>query len=169
PRTGGPDRHGNARRRRAARARRRGRGGDSRRGGAAESCGGGGSMMTRRSAVAAAVLVTPVPWAAQAPKSQHATVTQLVGTSQVTIVYNRPSARGRTLFGRGGVVPWGRVWCPGAETATTIALSREMVVGGQRLAEGKLSIWAIHCPGVWKHIFNRAETVCQFRIAVAAQ
>jgi len=55
--------------------------------------------MTRRGALAAMVLVTPLALTAQAPKSQHATVTQLLGASQITIVYNRPSARGRTLFG----------------------------------------------------------------------
>ena len=116
-------------------------------------------MMTRRRALAAVALVTPLPLATQAPKSQHATVTQVVGTSQVTIVYNRPSARGRTLFGRGGVVPWGRVWCPGADTATTIALSRDMMVAGQTLAAGKYSIWAIPGPDEWTLIFSRAADV----------
>src|SRR3989442_11307778 len=102
------------------------------------------------------LLLAPVVLQAQAPKSQHATVTQVLGTAQVTIVYNRPSARGRTLFGRGGVVPWGKVWCPGADTATTIALSRDMVVGGQPLAAGKYSIWAIPGPDEWTLILSRA-------------
>ncbi|HXL34930.1 MAG TPA: DUF2911 domain-containing protein [Gemmatimonadales bacterium] len=107
----------------------------------------------------AVILLPPAAMAAQAPMSQHATVTQLVGTAQVTIVYNRPSARGRTLFGRGGVVPWGKVWCPGADTATTIALSRDMVVGGQPLAAGKYSIWAIPGSDEWTLIFSRAADV----------
>src|SRR5207247_6239303 len=158
-RAGGPGRKGSGRRRRAARGRRRGRGGESRRRGAAETRGGGGAMMARRRRLAALVLVTPLPLAAQAPKSQHATVTQVVGTSQVTIVYNRPSARGRTLFGKGGVVPWGRVWCPGADTATTIALSRDLVVAGQPLAAGKYSIWAIPGSDEWTLIFSRAADV----------
>src|SRR5439155_1019627 len=106
---------------------------------AAESGSRGGAMKPRRAALAALILVRRMALGAQAPKSQHAMVTQLVGTAQVTIVYNRPSARGRTLFGRGGVVPWSKVWCPGADTATTIALSTDMVVGGQPLAAGKYS------------------------------
>jgi len=56
-------------------------------------------MKPRRAALAALMLVPRMALGAQAPKSQHAMVTQLVGTAQVTIVYNRPSARGRTLFG----------------------------------------------------------------------
>ena len=119
----------------------------------------GGATAVWRAALAAGALITPMALAAQAPKSQHATVTQLVGTTQITIVYNRPSARGRTLFGRGGVVPWGKVWCPGADTATTIALSRDMVVGGQLLAAGKYSIWAIPDPDEWTLIFSRAADV----------
>jgi hypothetical protein len=105
------------------------------------------------------MLVPRMALGAQAPRSQHATVTQFVGTTQVTIVYNRPSGRGRTLFGKGGVVPWGKVWCPGADTATTIALSRDMVVGGQPLAAGKYSIWAIPGPDEWTLIFSRAADV----------
>jgi hypothetical protein len=116
-------------------------------------------MKRRPVALAALLLLAPTAVLAQAPKSQHATVTQAVGTTQVTIVYNRPSARGRTLFGSGGVVPWGKVWCPGADTATTIALSRDMVVGGQPLAAGKYSVWAIPGPEEWTLIFSRAADV----------
>jgi len=116
-------------------------------------------MTPRCAALAAAMLLPQMALEAQAPKSQHATVTQLVGTTQVTIVYNRPSARGRTLFGKGGVVPWGKVWCPGADTATTVALSRDMMVGGQPLAAGKYSIWAIPGPDEWTLIFSRAAEV----------
>jgi hypothetical protein len=114
----------------------------------------------RRPATLAAVLLfAPAVSSGQAPMSQHATLTQLLGTTQVTIVYNRPSARGRVLFGRGGVVPWGKVWCPGADTATTIALSRDLVVGGQPLAAGQYSIWAIHGLEEWTLIFSRAADV----------
>jgi dihydrodipicolinate synthase/N-acetylneuraminate lyase len=62
-------------------------------------------MSPRCAALAAVMLLPPAALAAQAPKSQHATVTQILGTTQVMIVYNRPNARGRTLFGSGGVVP----------------------------------------------------------------
>src|SRR5206468_1388901 len=79
--------------------------------------------------------------------------------SQVTIVYNRPSARGRTLFGKDGVVVWGRVWCPGADAASTIAVSTDVTIGGQPLAAGKYSIWAIPGPDEWTLIFSRAADV----------
>src|SRR5256885_150910 len=39
----------------------------------------------------------------QIPRSQHGSVTQRVGTTDIAISYNRPVARGRTLFGDDGV------------------------------------------------------------------
>jgi hypothetical protein len=39
------------------------------------------------------------------PFSQHGSVTQRVGLTDIRIEYNRPVARGRRLFGK--LVPWG--------------------------------------------------------------
>ena len=115
--------------------------------------------MRRASVSLVLFLAAGAPLRAQARFSQHATVTQLVGAVEVTIVYNRPAARSRTLFGKGGVVEWGKVWCPGADEATTIALSKDLLVGGQALAAGKYSIWAIPGPDEWTLIFSRAADV----------
>ncbi len=95
--------------------------------------------------------------AAQERQSQPATVTQTIGATQVTVVYNRPSARGRKLFG--GVVAWGKVWCPGADEATTLTVSKDVLVGGQPLARGKYSVWAIPTPETWTLIFSKAAAV----------
>ena len=54
-------------------------------------------------------------------KSQHGSVAQRIADTDVTIVYNRPVARGRELFGP--TVPYGKEWDPGADDATTIAFS----------------------------------------------
>jgi hypothetical protein len=105
-------------------------------------------------------LLLAIPWAAlpaQARKSQRATVVQAIGTTEVTIIYNRPAARGRTLFGE--LVPWGKVWCPGADEATTIAITKDVLVAGQRLAAGKYSMWAIPGPAEWTLIFSKAADV----------
>ena len=101
-----------------------------------------------------------LPWAAlhaQTRWSQHATVMQAIGATEVTIVYNRPRARGRKLFGE--LVPWGKVWCPGADEATTIAITKDVLVAGQRLAAGKYSIWAVPGPAEWTLIFSTAADV----------
>ena len=88
-------------------------------------------------------------------KSQTGTVTQHVGPALVTVSYTRPVARGRTLFG--GIVAWGRVWNPGADSATTIALSQPMTVNGQTLEAGEYSMWAIPAEtDPWTLVFSRA-------------
>lgn len=83
---------------------------------------------------------------------------QMIATTAVTVVYNRPSARGRRLFG--GVVPYGRVWNPGADEATTITFSKDVRISGQPLAAGKYSLWMIPtAAGSWTLIFSKAADV----------
>lgn len=99
---------------------------------------------------------------AQAPRpSQHGSVTQQVAGTTVTVEYNRPVARGRTLFG--SLVPYGRVWCPGADTCTTIQVSTDVKVNGQALARGTYSVWAEPEPERWTMIFNSAQPVFHTR------
>jgi Protein of unknown function (DUF2911) len=99
---------------------------------------------------------------AQAPKpSQHGSVTQQIGNTTITVDYNRPVARGRALFG--ALVPWGRVWCPGADFCTTIELSTPVQVNGQALAAGTYSLWAEPNAEHWTIIFNKAHPVFHTR------
>jgi len=102
-----------------------------------------------------ALLVMPVACGAQGiPWSQHGTIAQRVGFTDITISYNRPVARGRTLFG--GLVKWGRVWHPGADSATTIGFSKAVTVEGQPLAAGHYTLWAIPDSASWTVIFSHA-------------
>ncbi|HEX5387338.1 MAG TPA: DUF2911 domain-containing protein [Gemmatimonadales bacterium] len=89
--------------------------------------------------------------------SQGGAVEQTIGDTRIEIRYNRPVARGRTLFG--GVVPWGKVWCPGADSATTIAFSTPVKVNGAPVAPGTYSVWAIPGPEQWSVILSRAAHV----------
>jgi DUF2911 family protein len=95
--------------------------------------------------------------------SQHAEVSQWIGRpvkgdglgTLVTVVYNRPVARGRELFG--ALVPWGRIWCPCADEATTMQVSTDVTVNGQPLAAGTYSVWTEPQPDAWTVIFNRTS------------
>ena len=102
-------------------------------------------------AVLASFLIVP----AQAQRaSQHGTVSQQIGNTLVTIEYNRPVARGRELFGK--LVPYGKIWHPGADEASHITLSTDVKVNGQPLAAGTYSLWTEPNPGRWTFIFSRA-------------
>jgi hypothetical protein len=75
------------------------------------------------------------------PFSQHGTVSQRVSHTNIAIEYNRPVARGRTLFG--ALVKWDSVWHPGADSATRISLDKDVVLEDKPLARGEYSIWLI--------------------------
>ncbi len=94
---------------------------------------------------------------AQSPvkPSQHGSVTQQVADATITIRYRRPVARGRELFG--GLVPYDRVWCPGANECTTIAFSRDVKFNGQLVAAGTYTLWAKPGEKTWTMILNRAH------------
>jgi hypothetical protein len=123
-------------------------------------------MKTTIAALIAAAAVTAFAlhsrgWA-QAPRpSQHGSVSQQVAGTTITIEYNRPVARGRTLFG--SLVPYGRVWCPGADSCTTIQFSTDVKINGQALARGTYSLWAEPQADRWTVIFNSAQPVFHTR------
>ena len=93
--------------------------------------------------------------------SQPGTVSQTVDSTVITLVYTRPGARGRTLFGE--LVPWGRMWHPGANEATTLEVSDDILVGGQELSKGRYSLWVIPTREQWTWIFSRVSDVWHTR------
>jgi hypothetical protein len=101
------------------------------------------------------------PARAQAPRSQLAVVSQWVGGTRIDIMYRRPVARGRELFGV--LVPWGHIWTPSADSAARITLSTPIDVNGSRLAAGSYSIWTIPDSTTWTVVFNRVPAVFHLR------
>lgn len=89
------------------------------------------------------------------PFSQRGTVSQSVAFTHVAIEYGRPTARGRTLFG--ALVPWDSVWHPGADAATEISFSRDVMLEGHQVKAGKYTTWLIpRASGAWTFILNRS-------------
>jgi hypothetical protein len=113
-------------------------------------------------AVALAILLQITQAPAIKP-SQHGTVTQQVAATTITIEYNRPVARGRDLFG--ALVPYDRVWCPGADECTTLTVSTAVKIEGQPLPAGTYTLWARPGAAKWTMIVNRAHPVFHTRYA----
>ncbi|MEE2636506.1 MAG: DUF2911 domain-containing protein [Acidobacteriota bacterium] len=90
-------------------------------------------------------------------KSQSGSVFQRVANTDIEVVYDRPVARGRELFG--GIVPFDDVWNPGANDATAVTVSRDVTVDGYPLPAGSYSLWAIPGAQEWTVIFSRAAEV----------
>ena len=113
------------------------------------------------------------------PASQHGSVTQRVGLTDIAVSYNRPVARGRRLFGE--LVRWGHIWHPGADSATTITFSRDVTITGHDIAAGRYTLWTVpeEPPKPWTVILSRGvdvwhtqypgETLDALRFTVASE
>ncbi|KYG77952.1 MULTISPECIES: DUF2911 domain-containing protein [Roseivirga] len=71
----------------------------------------------------------------------------------VKVFYNRPSKKGRVIFG--DLVPYGEWWRTGANEATQIELTRDIrFENGETLSAGKYSLVTIPNANEWQVIFN---------------
>jgi uncharacterized NAD(P)/FAD-binding protein YdhS len=106
-----------------------------------------------------AVMASSTSGAAQGyPFSQRGSVTQNVALTEIVVTYGRPVARGRELFGQ--LVPWDSVWHPGADSATRVTFSHDVLVEGHSLKAGDYSVWLIpRRSGSWTFIISRAAHV----------
>ena len=89
--------------------------------------------------------------------SQSGSTFQVVANTEINVIYDRPVARGRELFG--GIVLYDEIWNPGANDATKVSFSRAVTVDGFPLQKGDYSIWMIPSRDEWQVIFNRAADV----------
>jgi hypothetical protein len=85
--------------------------------------------------------------------SPPATLKQRVGTTEIEIVYSRPSLKGRVMIGQ--VEPFGKVWRTGANNATTMAFSKDVKLGGKDVPAGKYALFTIPGEEAWTIILNR--------------
>ena len=104
------------------------------------------AMMIANYAIEAQVK-TPQP-------SPKCTLTQVVGLTNVEIVYSRPSAKGRDVFNN--LVPYGKLWRTGANENTTISFSEDVVIDGKTLAKGKYALYTTPKADNWEVIFYKS-------------
>jgi hypothetical protein len=104
--------------------------------------------------IALAVAIPAASGAQEIRKSQLASVSQMIGIARVEIIYRRPVARGRELFG--GVVRWGHLWSPSADSAAIFSTTRDLTISGSRLPAGRYSVWMIPDKQLWTVIFSSA-------------
>lgn len=83
--------------------------------------------------------------------SPFSKVEQVVGLTDVTLEYSRPSMNGRTIFG--DLVPYGKLWRAGANKNTMITFSDEVVIAGNTLKAGAYAIFITPSEKSWEVIF----------------
>ena len=103
-------------------------------------------------------------------ESNRQEIAQTVGDSKISIVYHRPNAKGRIIYGcestdmiqKGNqtgpcMVPNGQVWRTGANENTTVEFSTDVTINGQALSAGKYGFFAIPTKNEWTLIFNKVN------------
>ncbi len=121
--------------------------------------------VNRRMVVAAlaAAVVAPLVLAAQdlhpsRRPSPLGMARTMLGDAYVRVVYGRPYKRDRkNIFGTkesGAVVIYGERWRTGANEATELTVTRDVLVGGQKLPAGTYSLSTTPAPGTWKVHIN---------------
>lgn len=83
--------------------------------------------------------------------SPSATVSTVVGLTDVKIDYARPRTKGRKIFGEGAdvLVPNGKIWRTGANNGTKITFSDEVTVEGTKVAKGEYLLFSWPSASEW--------------------
>jgi hypothetical protein len=83
------------------------------------------------------------------------TLRQDFGISSIELNYSRPGMKGRKIFG--DLVPYGKVWRTGANSATRIKFSDDVTIGGQTLKAGEYAIYTVPNEKEWEIIINKGS------------
>jgi hypothetical protein len=102
-----------------------------------------------------AVLFTNAQTIRTPQPSPTQTVKQDFGISSVELIYSRPGMKGRKIFG--DLVPWGKVWRTGANSATRIKFTDDVTIGGQQLKAGEYAIYTVPNEKEWEIIINKGS------------
>ncbi|OGX81385.1 hypothetical protein BEN47_05355 [Hymenobacter lapidarius] len=118
-------------------------------------------LLTLPVAFATAVTMLAAP-AAQAQirtpaASPQSTVMQRVGLTDITIVYSRPSLKGRAAFGdKTPLAPLGQRWRTGANATTSIKFSDDVTIDGKKVPAGEYGIYTIPRANEWTVVLNKS-------------
>lgn len=85
--------------------------------------------------------------------SRPANVAAVIAGDRITIDYYAPSMHGRRIMG--ALVPYGEVWCTGANWATKITTEADLDINGMKLPKGSYSIWTLPNEKQWMLIINK--------------
>ncbi|HVF80521.1 MAG TPA: DUF2911 domain-containing protein [Flavisolibacter sp.] len=95
-------------------------------------------------------LKTPAP-------SPTQTIKQDFGLSSIELMYSRPGMKGRKIFG--DLVPFGKVWRTGANSATLLTFGDEVIIGGTKIPAGKYGLLSIPDKEAWTIIISKQTDV----------
>lgn len=81
------------------------------------------------------------------------TFKQDFGMGSIEVTYSRPSMRGRKIFG--DLLPYGELWRTGANAATTIRFTDQVIINNKTIDTGTYAIYTIPGEKNWTFILNK--------------
>ena len=85
--------------------------------------------------------------------SPKQTIEQQFSISNIKIEYSRPAIKGRKIFGE--LVPFGKIWRAGANSATKFIINQKVVFGDKQLMPGEYALFVIPNNKQWQIILNK--------------
>jgi hypothetical protein len=85
--------------------------------------------------------------------SPGAKITQTIGLTDVTVDYSCPGVKGRKIWD--GLVPYGKMWRTGANSATKVTFSKDVTFAGKPVPAGTYALFTIPTKGAWTVILNK--------------
>jgi hypothetical protein len=80
-------------------------------------------------------------------------VEQQFSMTKITVDYGRPGIKGRKVFGE--LVPFGKVWRAGANSATKVTFEQNVDFGGKEVKAGSYALFVIPMEKEWKVMLNK--------------
>lgn len=72
---------------------------------------------------------------------------------EVKVEYGRPQVRGRAIYG--DLIAFDKIWRTGADEATVITFSKDVMIAGNKVPAGSYSLFTIPTKGPWTVILNK--------------
>lgn len=85
--------------------------------------------------------------------SSTQTIVQDFALGKITLTYSRPNVRGRKIFGY--TEPYNEVWRTGANAATTITFTDDIMLEGHKVAAGTYGLFSIPTEDLWTIILSK--------------
>jgi hypothetical protein len=85
--------------------------------------------------------------------SPAAKVSQVIGLTEITVEYSSPAVKGRKIWG--ALVPFDQLWRTGANQATKLTVSRDVVLGGLPVPAGSYALFTIPGKSTWTVVLNK--------------
>ena len=110
-------------------------------------------MFLRSLATAACCTLLATASFAQQPASPPATANVTLNGKAVTINYNSPRLKGRTIGS--DIVPYGEVWRTGANPATTLITATNLKIGTLDVPAGTYTLFTLPSASQWIFIVSK--------------